>query len=347
MTAATPATPVDAGQRPTRRHELCVVAPAYNEELNLEQFWREVSAVLAPLGIDYAFLFVDDGSRDGTPRLLASLRARDPRVRWVRLARNFGLQSALTAGLAHSDGEATVVMDADLQDDPVALGEMLAQWRAGADVVYAVRASRQERLVKRLMFAGFHRVMAAMAEVPVPRDAGSFALYSRRVVEHINALPERNRYLPGLRAWVGFRQVGIRVDRRARHAGRPAQSLRRLVSLALDGMLSFSKAPLRFASILGVGVTGLSFVGLLVVVYWRFVQRSFPSGVGQATIALALFFLGGVQLLVLGAVGEYVGRVYDEVKRRPNYIVADWCGEPVDEGVHAASATPGEGDRRL
>lgn len=315
------------------RRTLCVVAPAYNEEPNLEQFWREVSAVLAPLGVDYAFVFVDDGSRDATPSVLASLRARDPRVRWVRLARNFGLQSALTAGLAYSDGEATVVMDADLQDDPAALAEMIAHWRAGADVVYAVRASRQEYIIKRMMFAAFHRIMAAMAEVPVPRDAGSFALYSRRVVDHINALPERNRYLPGLRAWVGFRQVGVAVARRARHAGKPAQSLRRLVSLALDGMLSFSKAPLRLASILGVTVTLLSFVGLLVIVYWRFVQRSFPSGVGQATIALALFFLGGVQLLVLGTIGEYLGRVYDEVKRRPNFIVADWCGEPVSDAA--------------
>lgn len=315
------------------RRTVCVVAPAYNEEPNLEQFWREVSAVLAPLGVDYAFVFVDDGSRDATPSVLASLRARDPRVRWVRLARNFGLQSALTAGLAYSDGEATVVMDADLQDDPAALAEMIAQWREGADVVYAVRSSRQEYFVKRMMFAAFHRVMAAMAEVSVPRDAGSFALYSRRVVDHINALPERNRYLPGLRAWVGFRQVGVAVARRARYAGKPAQSLRRLVSLALDGMLSFSKAPLRLASILGVTVTLLSFAGLLVVVYWRFVQRSFPSGVGQATIALALFFLGGVQLLVLGTIGEYLGRVYDEVKRRPNFIVADWCGEPVSDAA--------------
>ena len=319
------------------RHELCVVAPAFNEEANLERFWSEVSSALAPLDVDYAFLFVDDGSRDRTPQVLAALRARDPRVRWIRLARNFGLQSALTAGLAHSDGDATVIMDADLQDDPNALAAMVAEWRAGADVVYAVRTSRREHVVKRALFAIFHRMMAAMAEVPVPRDAGSFALYSRRVVDHINALPERNRYLPGLRAWVGFRQVGIPVARRERHAGRPAQSLHRLVSLALDGILSFSKAPLRVASLLGVTVTLLSFGGLLVVAYWRFIQRSFPSGVGQATIALALFFLGGVQLLVLGAVGEYLGRVYDEVKRRPNYIVSDWCGEPMSEmPAHAA-----------
>jgi len=335
MTAAIPAV-----ARP-RRHELCVVAPTYNEELNLEQFWREVSAVLAPTGIDYAFLFVDDGSRDATSRVLTELRARDPRVRWVRLARNFGLQAALTAGLAHSDGGATVLMDADLQDDPAALAEMIAHWRTGADVVYAIRASRQEHLLKRMMFAGFHRVMSAMAEPPVPRDAGSFALYSRRVVDHINALPERNRYLPGLRAWVGFRQVGIVVPRRARHAGAPAQSVRRLIALALDGIFSFSKAPLRFASILGVGVTALSFIGLLVVAYWRFVQRSFPSGVGQATIALALFFLGGVQLLVLGAVGEYLGRVYDEVKQRPSYIVAEWCGEPVAREIAPQPGEPG------
>ena len=309
--------------------DICVVVPAYNEEANLDAFYNEVSAALTPTGVSFSFLFVDDGSRDRTPEILARLRTADPRVEYVRLARNFGLQGALTAGLANARGRAIIVMDADLQDDPKALGAFIAKWHEGADVVYALREKRKEGIIKRSLFASFHWVMAKMADIPVPRDAGAFALYDRRVIDQINALPERNRYLPGLRAWVGFRQVGVTVERRARFAGEPAQSFVRLVSLAMDGLFSFSKAPLRMASALGFFVTAMSALALLVVLYWRFVEKSFPSGVGTATIALALLFLGGVQLLVLGVVGEYLGRVYDEVKRRPNFIVATRNGEPV------------------
>ncbi|MFL5575161.1 MAG: glycosyltransferase family 2 protein [Gemmatimonadaceae bacterium] len=306
--------------------DLCVVVPAFNEAANVEALHAEVSAALGGLGIEHAFLFVDDGSTDATADVLAKLRAGDHRVRWLRLARNFGLQGALAAGLAHADGRAVIVMDADLQDDPAALGAFVERWRGGAQVVYAVRTNRRERPVKRLLFSGFHWLMRRLADVPIPRDAGSFALYDRVVVDHINALPERNRYLPGLRAWVGFRQEGVPVERRARHAGEPGQSLLRLFSLAFDGIFAFSKAPLRLATLLGFFVTGQSAAALLVVVYWRFIVRSFPSGVGLATIALSLLFLGGVQLLVTGVIGEYLGRVYDEVKRRPHFIVADWQG---------------------
>lgn len=306
--------------------DLCIVVPAYNEAENLDAFYNEVSAALSPLGISYTFLIVNDGSVDATPSILARLRSRDQRVHYITLARNFGLQAALTAGLAHARGRAVIVMDADLQDDPRAIGRFLAAWREGAQVVYAVRTNRKEGAIKRLLFWSFYRMLAKLADVQVPRDAGSFALYDRRVVDQLNALPERNRYLPGLRAWVGFRQVGIPVERRARHAGEPAQSFGRLVSLALDGMLSFSKAPLRFATMLGFAVTALSAFAVLIVIYWRFVQRSFPSGVGLATIALSLLFLGGVQLLVIGISGEYIGRVYDEVKQRPHFVIAEVHG---------------------
>jgi dolichol-phosphate mannosyltransferase len=325
-----PTTASRIGATPAPSHvaacDLCVVVPAYNEALNVEALHDEVSAAIGATGLRYAFLFVDDGSTDGTAEVLARLRARDPRVRWLRLARNFGLQGALAAGLAHADGRAVIIMDADLQDDPRALGAFVERWREGAQVVYAVRTKRKERPVKRALFSGFHWLMSHLADVPIPRDAGSFALYDRVVVDHINSLPETNRYLPGLRAWVGFRQEGVTVERRARHAGEPGQSFKRLVGLALDGILSFSKAPLRLATLLGFCVTGLSSAALLVVVYWRFIQRSFPAGVGLATIALALLFLGGVQLLVTGVIGEYLGRVYDEVKRRPHFIVADAHG---------------------
>jgi dolichol-phosphate mannosyltransferase len=306
--------------------DLCVVVPAYNEALNLRMLHEEVAAALDPLGLVWQFLFVDDGSTDTTPAVLAEMRACDDRVTFVRLARNFGLQSALAAGLALGAGRAIIVMDADLQDDPAALADLVCAWQAGADVAYAVRTRRREGMVRRLAVAAFYRVLSAAAEIPIPRDAGSFAVYDRRVIASLNALPERNRYLPGLRAWVGFRQVPVPVARRARHAGAPAQSLGRLTALALDGIFSFSKAPLRLATMLGFAVTLLSAISLLVVVYWRFIQHSFPSGVGLATIALALFFLSGVQLLLFGIIGEYVGRVYDEVKQRPHFVVADAAG---------------------
>jgi dolichol-phosphate mannosyltransferase len=199
--------------------EICVVVPAYNEEENLEALYSEVTGALAPLGVEYRFLFVDDGSTDSTPAILQRLRSGDPRVCYVRLARNFGLQGALTAGLGHAVGRAVIVMDADLQDDPAAIREFFDRWRAGAEVVYAIRTKRHEGWLKRTLSSGFYWLMTTFANIPVPRDAGSFALYDRRVVDTINSLPERNRYLPGLRAWVGFRQVGVPVDRRARHAG--------------------------------------------------------------------------------------------------------------------------------
>jgi len=306
--------------------ELCVVVPAYNEAPNLATLLREVAAALTPLGLSWQCLFVDDGSTDDTPAALASLRAGDDRVAFVRLARNFGLQSALTAGLALAPGRAVVIMDADLQDDPVALPKFVDAWRSGADVAYAVRTSRREGLVRRSVVSLFYQIVSAAAEIPIPRDSGSFALYDRRVIDVLKQLPERNRYLPGLRAWVGYRQVPIPVARRPRHAGQPSQSIGRLTALALDGILSFSRAPLRLATMMGFAVTGLSGIALLVVIYWRFIQHSFPSGVGLATIALALFFLSGVQLLLFGIVGEYVGRVYDEVKQRPHFVVAESSG---------------------
>ena len=305
------------------RPEICIVAPCFNEAVNLPLFHQEVSTALAQCDASARFVFVDDGSTDDTLGTLQRLHTLDGRVGWVRLARNFGLQSALSAGLEHADADVVIVMDADLQDDPTAVPRMVDRWRAGADVVYAVRTTRREGPVRRFMNRAFYRTLEFVADIPIPRHAGSFALYDRRVVERINALPERNRYLPGLRAWVGFEQQGLEVPRRARQDGEPRQSLFRLFALAFDGLFAFSKAPLRLASMIGFGVTALSALALLVVIYWRFIERSFPEGMGLATIALALLFLGGVQLLVLGIIGEYLGRVYDEVKGRPNYVVME------------------------
>lgn len=326
---------------------ICIVVPVYNEEANLKLLHAEVTSALDTMDLEFGFLFVDDGSTDESPAILRSLRKSDARVRFIRFSRNFGLQAALTAGLKHADGTAIIVMDADLQDDPRALPAFIERWRGGVDVVYATRASRKENIVKRSLFKGFHWGMSLLSSIPIPRDAGSFALYDRRVVDSINALPERNRYLPGLRAWVGFRQEGVPVHRLARASGVPSQSMQRLVALALDGIFAFSKTPLRIASLIGVLVTAMSALGFLIVVYWRFVERSFPIGVGLATIALSLLFLGGVQLLVTGIIGEYLGRVYDEVKGRPHFVVAEFAGDELSAGQMLPGKSGRVGDGRI
>lgn len=316
-----------------RLTDLCIVVPAYNEEANLDAFYTSVTAELRESGISYRFLFVDDGSRDQTPQILTRLRRVDDRVGFLSFTRNFGLQAALAAGLRHASARAVIVMDADLQDDPAAILRFVEAWQQGADVVYAVRTKRKESFLRRSLTSIYYRITEWLADIPIPREAGAFALYDQRVVAAINALPESNRYLPGLRAWVGFRQVGVPVERRMRFAGEPSQSASKLLALALDGVFSFSKAPLRFSTLLGFAVTGLAAIATLVVLYWRFVDGSFPAGIGQATIAISLLFLGGVQLLVLGVMGEYIGRVYDEAKRRPLYVVADaqgTSGQPDD-----------------
>jgi dolichol-phosphate mannosyltransferase len=304
------------------RRTLCLVVPCFNEAANLAALVQATSAALSNTGVDWRWLFVNDGSSDETLAVLSTLRAQDARIRWITLARNFGLQSALAAGLRHADGDATVVMDADGQDEPRAIATFVERWHDGADVVYAVRSSRPDPLLRRTAIRGFHWLMARLSDVPIPQDAGSFALYDRRVVRWINQLPERGRYLPGLRAWVGLRQDPVPVARNARLDNAPRQSFARLIGLALDGLLSFSKKPLHLAAILGFVVTALATLAMMVVLYWRFVSRSFPANVGQATIALALLFLSGVQLLVLGILGEYLGRVFDEAKHRPMYFVA-------------------------
>ncbi|MBI4539295.1 MAG: glycosyltransferase family 2 protein [Gemmatimonadetes bacterium] len=310
------------------RPRVSIVAPVYNEEEGLGEFYRRVGAVLHQLAVEHEFVLVNDGSTDGSLELLARLAGGDPRVRVVDLSRNFGHQTAITAGLAHATGDCVVVMDADLQDDPQAIPRMLEEWRTGADVVYAVRTSRQESWPLRIAFRLFYRLYQRLASLDVPLDSGDFSLMDRRVVQELNALPERSRFVRGLRSWIGFRQVGIPVPRAARHAGTPKYTLTKLVRLALDGIFAFSQTPLRLASILGFVISGFAFVAITVVLYWKYVRDSIVSGFATTTIALAVLFLGGIQLLTIGILGEYLGRVYEEVKRRPHFIVRGLIGFP-------------------
>jgi dolichol-phosphate mannosyltransferase len=302
--------------------QLCVIAPAFNEEANLPALHRELAAALDARGITFTLLIVDDGSRDDTPAQLRKLVRMDNRIRALRLSRHFGHQEAISVGLNHARGTAVAVMDADLQDRPEDLLLLYDRWLNGADVVYAVRRTRPEGFVRQLSYRLFYATLTRLSEVPIPEDAGDFCVMDAAFVERLNALPERLRFARGLRAWLGGRQVAVPVDRGPRRHGDPQHSTTSLVRLALDGFLSFSDAPLRLASIAGAIVSGLAFLGAIVVLGWKLTGK-LPAGAGVATIALGVFLLGGVQLLTIGVLGEYVGRIFSEVKNRPIAVIAE------------------------
>jgi dolichol-phosphate mannosyltransferase len=298
---------------------ISVVLPVYNERETLPALLERLLPVLDE-SCEGAFevVFVDDGSRDGSAELIDSFHVRDPRCKALHFSRNFGHQAALQAGLDAVRGQAVALMDADLQDPPELLADFIAQWQRGYDVVYAVRRKRKETLLKRAAYAIFYRTMKAVAEIEVPLDAGDFCLLDRRVVDALTALPERNRFLRGLRSWIGFKQIGVEYEREARFAGQPKYTLRRLVGLALSGYIGFSALPLRAAAWLGLLTAGLGFLVALWAIFSKFVLAT-PQG--WVSLMAITMLVGGVQLIVLGVIGEYLGRVYDEVRRRPAYIV--------------------------
>lgn len=315
---------------------LSVVVPAYNEEDSLETLHRRVTEVLDRTGEPFELVLVDDGSRDRTWERMRELQARDPRVVLVRLSRNFGHQIAVTAGIDAARGQAVVLMDADLQDPPEVVPEMLARWREGNDVVYGRRTRRLgETWFKRATAAAFYRLIGRLTSVDIPADTGDFRLMSRRVVEVMKQLRERNRFVRGMVAWVGYRQTAVEYERAERLAGETKYPLRKMVRFAMDAIVSFSFAPLRLATGLGLVVSAFSFAYAVYAV----LARVFAWDVvhGWASLIVAVLFLGGVQLVCLGIIGEYVGRIYDEAKRRPLYIAdverageapADVAGEP-------------------
>ena len=299
--------------------ELTLVVPLYNEEENLPELRSRLGALLDQYPGEA--VLVDDGSRDRTAALLDQLATEDPRFRAVHLSRNFGHQAAVAAGLRYSRGRAVVVMDADLQDPPELVPQLISRWREGYEVVYARRAGRErEGVAKRLLAWAYYRILRRLVGLDLPADTGDFCLMDRQVVDLLNAMPERNRYMRGLRAWVGFRQTAVEFVRPARHAGTVKYTFRRSLSLALNGIISLSKAPLRLATYFGFLVSLASFV--LALLY--FVQRlqgreAFVKG--WASTVIIMLFLGGVQLLTIGIIGEYLSRIYDEVKQRPLYVV--------------------------
>jgi glycosyltransferase involved in cell wall biosynthesis len=302
--------------------ELSIVVPAFNEQENLPVLYRELTQALDARGVSFQLLVVDDGSRDRTPEILRQLARQDARVIGLRLSRNFGHQEAISIGLQHAKGRSVAIMDADLQDRPSDLLSLYERWRGGADVAYAVRRTRREWLGRRLAYLAFYRALARLADVQIPLDSGDFCVMDSAFVERLNALPERLRFVRGLRAWLGGRQEAVLVDRDARRFGEPQYTFSKLLRLALDGLFSFSDAPLRLASLVGASISMLAFAGAVVVLVWKFMGE-LPSGAATATIALGVFFLGGLQLLTIGILGEYISRIFREVKSRPVAVVAE------------------------
>ena len=303
---------------------LSVVVPVFNEEGNLPELHRRLAAVLPAVVASWEIVFVDDGSRDRSWQLIRDLAAADPHVRGVRFSRNFGHQMAFAAGLDHARGDAVVIMDADLQDPPELIPELVARWREGHEVVYAVRTRREgETLFKKLTASVFYRLLRRITQVEIPVDTGDFRLMGRRALEAFRRLPERHRFTRGLVAWVGFSQVGVPYARAARKAGETNYPLRKMLRFAVDAITSFSHVPLQLATWLGFLTSLFAFAYIVVVVVLKFVGISWP---GYTSLMAAILFLGGVQLVMIGLLGEYLGRVYDEVKGRPLYLVQDTVG---------------------
>jgi dolichol-phosphate mannosyltransferase len=302
--------------------ELSIVVPVYNEEATLPELRRRLVEILPDIGGEAEIILVNDGSRDGTASMIAAICREDRRFRGVHFSRNFGHQAAVAAGLRYAAGRAIVVMDADLQDPPQLVLTLLAKWREGYEVVYGRHAKRaREGWLKRGTAFLYYRFLKQMAQHDVPADTGDFCLMDRRVVDLLNSMPERNRYIRGLRAWVGFRQTAVDFDRPGRYAGEPKYTFRKSLSLAVNGVISLSKAPLRIATWFGLAVSATSFV--LAV---AFIVEKLTVGVeirGWASTVVIILFLGGVQLLTIGIIGEYISRIYDEVKQRPLFVVRD------------------------
>jgi polyisoprenyl-phosphate glycosyltransferase len=298
-----------------------LVIPVFNEESVLPELILRLDRLFsAHPGYRWKVLIVDDGSRDGTVPLIADKVIRDQRYRLLELSRNFGHQAALAAGLAHTSADAVITLDADLQDPPELIPELLAAWQKGADVVRAARRSRRESGVRRLGFELFHRFFGAVSDFPIEPNTGTFGLLSRPALEAFNQLPEKHRFFPGLRSWIGFNQAEVFYDRAHRAAGRPQQTLYRLMKYAFDGVFSFSYLPLRVLTYSGVLIGGFGFVLGAFFAIRRIIGIEIAA-TGFTTMVTLILFLGGVQLVGIGILGEYLGRIYDEVKQRPTYLV--------------------------
>ena len=321
----------------SQRPRYSIIAPVFNEEAGLAEFYRRTSAVLDSLDGPGELLLVFDGSRDRSPEVGAELRARDPRVKIVRFSRNFGHQVAISAGIDYAEGDAVIIIDSDLQDPPEVIKDLVAKWSEGYEVVYAQRAHRAGETVFKLISAAmFYRVIRRLASIEIPADAGDFRLIDRKVVLALRQVREHHRFMRGLSVWVGFRQTGIRYERHERYAGITQYPLRKMLKLAADSITGFSYVPLQLATTLGFWVSAAALIAIPVVAVLRALYKPLFFA-GQATTLISVLFLGGVQLIFLGIIGEYLGRIYDEVKNRPLYLTVEAPPKPArgDEGNSA------------
>jgi len=299
-----------------------IVVPVYNEEEVIHETYRRLTEVMRSTKEAYELLFVNDGSRDRTAEIIKAYSEQDPAVVLLDFARNFGHQIAITAGMNHARGEAVVVIDADLQDPPELILEMIEKWKQGFDVVYAKRTKRKgETYFKKQTAAMFYRFLRAMTDIDIPLDTGDFRLLDRKVCNQMNSIQEKNRFVRGLVSWVGFKQIAVEYERDERLAGESKYPLKKMLKLSMDGITSFSYKPLKLASYAGVTLSGIGFIYLLVVLYLKLFTDSTITG-WSSLIVIQLFF-SGIILIILGTIGEYIGRIYDETKNRPLYIIRE------------------------
>ena len=303
---------------------ISVVVPIYNEQENLPELRRRVTAAMDSSGDDWELILVNDGSRDASPQMMRDMHEQDPRIKSIFLSRNFGHQPAVTAGIHHARGDCVVLIDGDLQDPPEVIPDMVAKWKEGNQVVLGERRSRADAGTRGIGFRLFYPIFRRISDLPSAPDAGIFGLMDRRVVDEFNKLPERNRFIPGLRSWLGFKQTSVTYDRTDRAAGKPKQTLRRLVHYAMDAIFSFSYRPLRWVTYMGMFVSTVTF-GLGLWYIFDFFWHRKPI-TGFTTTIVCVLFLGGVQMVAIGILGEYIGRIYEEIKQRPLYVVREKIG---------------------
>lgn len=310
---------------------ISIVLPVFNEEETLTALYERLTRLMRRLGEPYEVVFVNDGSRDGSLELLKRFAAEDSKIRVVSLSRNFGHQTAITCGLDYTRGDAVVIMDADLQDPPELIPELIKKWREDYDVVYAVRESREgDNVLKRATAALFYRLIRKLSHVDIPVDTGDFRLLSRRAVKALQSAKERQRFVRGLVSWIGYRQTGVSFAREERATGKSKYPFRKMLKFAIDGITAFSFLPLQVASYLGFLVSGVSFLYIIYAVLQKLLTDRPVTG--WTSLVVAILFLGGVQLITLGIIGEYVGRIYEEVKQRPLYLVDETIGCGFESG---------------
>jgi len=304
--------------------ELSIVIPIFNEEENITELNSRLCRVLDENEIESSeIIFVNDGSRDRSEEMIRELKKADPRIKLVNFSRNFGHQAAITAGIDLSNGHAVILMDADMQDPPQLIGEMLEQWRNGGEIVYAVRKKRDDDpFLKKLFAVSFYRFLQSVSSISIPLDTGDFCLLDKKVVDQLKALPERNRFLRGLRSWLGFKQVAVSFERQARFAGTAKYTFRQSLRLAINGIVGFSTVPLRISVYAGFMAVFFAFLVMIYALAAYFFDVHLERG--WTSLIVSVLIIGGVQLILLGSIGEYIGRIYDEVKQRPNYVIREF-----------------------